>query len=58
MPKEKKYKVILRDKVAYAVCMFAIEHIASKEYNDYLSVLYQLGDKALRKELGLIDEED
>ena len=58
MGRGKKYKVSLRDRVAYAICMFSIERIASKHYNNYLSVLYRLGDEALRKELDLMDEED
>ena len=58
MTKKTGYKVPLRDKVAYAICMFAIERIASEQYNNYLSLLYKLGDEALRKELYLIVEED
>ena len=57
MAKEKKYKVSLRDRVAYAICMFSIENIASQQYANYVTVLYQLGDEALRKELDLMDEE-
>lgn len=57
MLQKTKIKVPLRDKIAYVICMFAIERIASEEYNAYLSVLYRLGDESLRKELGLTEED-